>query len=196
MGYFNATVEAYLNRRSIAGSLLVFMDFVDTPRRWWPGFGDLVAGGHTWQGTGEMISVSGLEQPIGTSAPQTTFTLSGVDASIITLARNAAARVKGRRVVVYLQCFEIDPANASIAAWTPLDAPAALWTGTMDQMKYSAQGPGERSVTVTAESRWTNRNRPPFGLFTNADQVARFAGDRGLEQVPDLENKTIRWPGT
>jgi hypothetical protein len=65
----------------------------------------------------------------------------------------------------------------------------------MDQMKYGAQGPAERSVTVTAESLWTNRNRPPFGLYTHADQVARFTGDRGLEQVSALENKTIRWPG-
>ncbi len=195
MGYFNATVEAYLARRSIAGSILVFMDFVDTPRRWWPGFGDLVAGGHTWQGTGELITVSGLEQPTGTSAPQTTFTLSGVDAGIVTLARNAAARVKGRRVVVYLQFFDVEPVNASTPAWTNLDAPAAIWTGTMDQMRYSAQGPSSRSVTVTAEGRWTNRNRPPFGLYTNADQIARFSGDRGLEQVTDLENKTIRWPG-
>lgn len=190
MAFFNSTVEAYTAGRSIAGTVLVFMDFVDAPRRWWPGFGSLVVGGQTWQGTGELISVDGLEQPMGTAAPQTTFTLSGVDSTIVTLARNSSEKVKGRRVVVYVQFFKLD----GMQAWTPLDSPAAVWTGKMDQMKYAAQGPNSRSVTVTAESLWVNRSRPPFGLYSNADQVARFAGDRGLEQVSDLVNKTIRWP--
>lgn len=190
MGFFNSTVEAYVAGRSIAGTVLVFMDFVDAPRRWWPGFGSLVVGGQTWQGTGELISVDGLEQPMGTAAPQTTFTLSGVDSAIVTLARNSSDKVKGRRVVVYVQFFNLDGTQA----WVPLDSPAAVWTGKMDQMKYAAQGPASRSVTVTAESLWVNRSRPPFGLYGNADQIARFPGDRGLEQVSDLVNKTIRWP--
>lgn len=190
MGFFNSTVEAYVAGRSIAGTVLVFMDFVDAPRRWWPGFGDLVAGGQTWQGTGELISVDGLEQPMGTAAPQTTFMLSGVDSTIVTLARNSSDKVKGRRVVVYVQFFQLDGTQA----WVPLDSPAAVWTGKMDQMKYAAQGPASRSVTVTAESLWVNRSRPPFGLYGNTDQIARFPGDRGLEQVSDLVNKTIRWP--
>lgn len=190
MGFFNSTVEAYAAGRSIAGTVLVFMDFVDAPRRWWPGFGDLVVGGQTWQGTGELISVDGLEQPMGTAAPQTTFTLSGVDSTVVTLARNSAEKVKGRRVVVYVQFFRLDGTQS----WVALDNPAAVWTGKMDQMKYAAQGPAARSVTVTAESLWVNRSRPPFGLYSNADQIARFSGDRGLEQVSDLVNKTIRWP--
>lgn len=190
MGFFNSTVEAYVAGRSIAGTVLVFMDFVDAPRRWWPGFGSLVAGGQTWQGTGELISVDGLEQPMGTAAPQTTFMLSGVDSTIVTLARNSSGKVKGRRVVVYVQFFQLDGTQA----WVPLDSPAAVWSGKMDQMKYAAQGPSSRSVTVTAESLWVNRSRPPFGLYGNTDQIARFPGDRGLEQVSDLVNKTIRWP--
>lgn len=190
MGFFNSTVEAYVAGRSIAGTILVFMDFVDAPRRWWPGFGSLVSGGQTWQGTGELISVDGLEQPMGTAAPQTTFMLSGVDSTIVTLARNSSGKVKGRRVVVYVQFFQLDGTQA----WVPLDSPAAVWSGKMDQMKYAAQGPSSRSVTVTAESLWVNRSRPPFGLYGNTDQIARFPGDRGLEQVSDLVNKTIRWP--
>jgi hypothetical protein len=193
MSFFNETVDAYVAKRSIAGSLLIFMDFKDAPRRWWPGFGDIVAGGQTWQGTGELLSVEGLEQPQGTSAPQTTFTLSGVDAAIITLARQASDRVKNRRVIVYVQFFQAEP-EAGEEAWSNLDAPAAIWTGRMDQIRYAASGVGSRSITVTAESLWVNRSRPAFGLFTDRDQNARFAGDRGLEQVSDLVSKSVRWP--
>lgn len=194
MGYFPQAIAAKLADRQIAASLLCFMDFRVTPRRWWMGFGTLEAGGHSWQGMGELIQIEGLEQPIGTVAPKTTFQLSGIDATVVSLARNASDRVKDRRCTVYLQFFDITPNDASVAPWTLLDAPFAIWSGKMDQMTYSAQGPAQRSVTLTAESLWTNRHRPVFGLWSDRDQNARFPGDRGLEQVPSLVKKQVRWP--
>lgn len=194
MGFFPETIAAKLAGRTIAASLLVHMDFRETPRRFWFGFGDLVTGGHTWQGTGELIQLDGLESPIGTVAPKTTFTLSGIDATLVTLARNASDRVKDRRATIYIQFFDITPDDASIEPWSLLDEPFAASTWLMDQMTYTAQGPAQRGIALTAESLWTNRRRPAFGLFTDRDQNKRFPGDRGLEQVVDLVSKTIRWP--
>jgi hypothetical protein len=170
------------------------MDFRDTPRRWWPGFGDLVAGGFTWQGTGEFLSLSGLDQPFGTVAPKVTFQLSGIDPTLVTLARQAADRVKDRRVTVFIQFFDVSPDNAGVQPWATLDAPYVVWSGIMDQMTYVAEGPSQRAISLTAESLWTKRRRPAYGLYTDRDQNARFPGDRGLEQVVDLVTKTIRWP--
>lgn len=194
MGFFPETVAAKLADRTIAASLLVHMDFRETPRRIWAGYGELQAGGHTWLGTGELVQIEGLEQPIGTVAPKTTFTLSGVDATLVTMARSASDRVKDRRVTVYIQFFDVTPTDASVQPWSLLDAPYAIWSGIMDQMSYSAQGPGQRSITLSAESLWTNRRRPPYGFWTDRDQNSRFPGDRGLEQVVNLVAKTIRWP--
>lgn len=194
MTLFNETVAAHLEGRTLEVSFLVHMDFRDSPRRWWQGFGLLEAGGHQWQGTGELIAIDGLDSPIGTVAPQTTFTLSGVDPTIVTMARNASDQVKGRRVRVYLQFFHVSPTDAGAQVHSTLDDPVAIWSGTMDQMQYAAEGPSQRSVTVTAESLWASRNRPPFGLYTDADQKARFPGDRGFEQVASLASKQIRWP--
>lgn len=194
MGFFPETIAAKLAGRAVAASLLVHMDFRETPRRFWFGFGDLVAGGHTWQGTGELIQLDGLESPIGTVAPKTTFTLSGIDAALVTLARNASDRVKDRRATIYIQFFDLNPDDASVAPWSLLDEPFAVSTWLMDQMTYSAQGPAQRAISLTAESLWTNRRRPAFGLYTDRDQNKRFVGDRGLEQVSDLVSKTIRWP--
>lgn len=188
MTAFSATIDAQLAGRVVAVLPLVFMDFVDAPRRWTPGFGTLVTNdGNTWQGTGELISIEGLEEDRGTSANPMTFTLSGVDAEIVTLARNASDRVKGRRVYVYLQFFDRD-------SWTPLDNPFVQKIGTMDQMRYRADGPSSRQVIVTAEGLWTGRNRPPFGLYSDRDQQARFPGDLGMQQVPNLVSKSTRWP--
>lgn len=194
MGFFPETIAAKLAGRTIGASLLAFMDFKDAPRRWWPGFGPLEAGGYTWQGTGELISVGGLDQPIGTVAPKATFQLSGIDASIVTLARQASDRVKDRRVTVYIQFFDASPDDAGVQPWTNLDQPFAVWSGLMDQMTYTADGPANRGINLTAESLWVNRRRPAYGLWTDRDQNARFPGDRGLEQVVNLVTKTIRWP--
>lgn len=192
---FSQTVSAYLDKRSVACSLLVFMEFDQAPRRWWMGFGDLVTNdGHVWQGVGDLISVEGLSEERGTTATPMTFVLSGVDAEIVTLARNASDRVKGQRVTVYLQFFDITPGDASVEPWAPLDLPEVLRVGTMEQMRYVAEGPTSRRVIVTAEGLWTGRNRPPFALFTDRDQNARFPGDRGIEQVANLVNKQIEWP--
>lgn len=192
---FSQTVEAYLQGRTVACAPLVYMAFKDADRRWWPGFGTLVTNdGAQWQGTGSLITIDGLEEDIGTAANPMTFTLSGVDAEIVTLARNASDRVKGRRVFVYLQFFDVTPTDAGVQPWTPLDLPDVIKTGTMEQMRYVADGPTSRQVIVTAEGLWTGRNRPPFGLYTDRDQQSRFPGDRGLEQVSDLVSKVIRWP--
>lgn len=190
MGFFPATIEAKLSGREIGMALLTHADFRETGRRWWTGFGTLRAGGHDWIGVGELIAIEGMRQPIGTVAPKTTFTLSGVDAAVVQMARQASDRVKERRIRCFIQFFEI----VGPQEWKPLDAPYAIWTGKMDQMSYSATGFGQRTVTLTAESLWVNRKRPPYGFLTDRDQNARFPGDRGLEQVVNLVQKTVRWP--
>lgn len=187
MGFFSETIAAHLAGREIGAALLCWMDFRENERRWWTGNGDVVLGGHTWQGTGTFIQIEGLEQPVGTAAPKTTFTVSGVDSTMVQMARQASDRVKGRRSRVYIQFWDRTD-------WMPLDQPYALWTGRMDQMCYTAEGPSSRTITLTAETLWVNRRIPPYGMYTDRDQNARFPGDRGLEQVVNLVNKTGRWP--
>lgn len=187
MGFFSETISAHLAGREIGAALLTHAEFRENERRWWDGNGDLVLGGHTWQGTGTLIQIEGLEQPVGTTAPKTTFSISGANAEMVTLARQASDRVKGRRIRVYIQFWDLTD-------WMPLDEPYAIWTGQMDQMKYGAEGPTNRSITLTAETLWVNRKLPPYGLYTDRDQNARYPGDRGLEQVVNLVSKTVRWP--
>lgn len=139
MGYFPQTVAAKLAGREVAASLLVHMDFREQDRRFWFGFGDLEAGGHIWQGTGELIQIDGLEMPIGTVAPKATFTLSGIDAALVTMARNASDRVKDRRATIYIQFFDITPTDASVQPWSLLDEPFAVSSWLMDQMTYAAK---------------------------------------------------------
>lgn len=186
MGFFNETIAAVVAGRTVRATLLVFFDFVDEPLRLWMGQGTLVAGGQEWQGLGQWGSIDGLEQAIGTVAPQTSFTLSGVAPNIVTLARQSSDRVKGRDVNVYTQFLDED--------WQTLDQPFVVWSGILDLMKYAATGVSERTVTCTAEGLWTARRRPVYSLYTDRDQNARYPSDRGMELVPDLVTKNVTWP--
>lgn len=190
MAKFPEVLAREAAKKSLDATLLVFMDFRDTPRRWWMGFGPMAAGGHSWVGMGRLIQIEGLETAVGMTAPATTFTLSGVDPEIVALVRGSSERVKGRRVRVFLQFFA--PPETGLQAWTPLDQPISIWSGIMDQLRYSGEGPTSRTVTLTAESLWTNRNRPAYGRLTDGDQRARHPGDRGLEEIAGLATKTIR----
>ena len=187
MAYFDAATLSALAQRTVRLSPLVFFDFVGDPRRYGFQSGPLrTADGQEWEGTGGVGSISGLATPIGTTAPVVTFQMSGVDARVAALARAASSTVKGRGVTVFLQVFTED--------WGLLGSPISLWDGELDLMRYRAEGGGQYTVSVTAETAWTKRSKPPFGFLTDTDQKARFPGDRGLEQVSSLIGKTINWP--
>lgn len=186
MSFFSATVQAALAGTTVRASNLVFLDFVSAPMRIWPGFGPLVAGGETWSGTNDLLSVSGIETPIGGTAPETTLTLSGVRPELVSAALDASSEVKGRTAIVYLQFFD--------DAWQPLDAPYAVMTGLMDRISIKATGPETRQVNVNVEWLFTRRAISPFGYLSDRDQKSLYPGDRGLEQMPAMQNKSVPWP--
>ena len=188
MGFLSDTeLISLMQAESVRSAWLLFLDFKDDPTRVWEGVGTLKTNdANTWSGIGELGSISGLEQTLNGSAPVARLALSGVDPDLVTVTKNAADQIKGRDVTVYGQFFDDDA--------KPLGSPFSLWSGVMDQLTYSMSGEGPRTISVTAEGLFTRRGRPAFGLLTDRDQKARFAGDRGLEFVGSLANKTVTWP--
>ncbi|MET8524105.1 hypothetical protein [Nocardioides sp. NPDC004968] len=186
MPFFSETAAAALAGRTVRASQLVFLDFATAPMRVWLGFGPLVAGGFTWSGLGELGSISGLESPLGGTAPVTTLALSGVKPELISAARDASAEVTGRSAIVSIQFFD--------DAWQPLDAPYAIMSGIMDRISIAAPDVDTRQVQVSVEWLFTRRAIPPFGMLSDRDQKALFPGDRGLEQMSAMQNKSTVWP--
>lgn len=184
---FTEAIALALKGAALQADLLVHMDFRDSPIRFWTGWGMLEAAGHTWKGLGQLVSIEGLQQATGTVAPETTFTLSGVDPDIVALTAAASDRAVGRRVRVWMQIFSVDGGD------TPVDEPFVIWTGTMDRPRFTAEGSGLRQVSITANNLMTRRNSPPHGMYTDRDQQARYPGDKGLERIPELVSKQVRW---
>lgn len=178
------TVSELAAGHRVQAATLFEFQFTSGTQRFWDGHGYLTANGHDWLGFGEMGSVSGLEQSRNMGAPQTTFRLSGVDDNLIAIAVNSASEVTGNPCTVYLQFLS--------AALTPLDAPVALWAGTMDTLSFQA-GTKEQTITLSAETLFVDRTRAPYGFYSDTDQRARWPGDRGFEFVASLLFKTVNW---
>mgnify|MGYP006051513983 CR=1 FL=1 len=183
-----AIPDDVLRSGQIGQAALVWMDFAGGAKRWWTGFGDLDAGGHRWQGVGDLISISPISTAYDLSAEPMTFTLACTP-ELLALAINAKARVRDRPVTVSLQLFDMDTKQV-------LGSPFVMFSGTMQRMPWKASGPTERTLTLEAEGLFFRRNAPPRGRWTDADQKARYPGDRGFERMPIYANGyESRWRG-
>lgn len=185
MADFSAAVAALLAGRTVRVAHLIQLDFASETMRVWTGFGSITAGAQTWQGLGRFGSVSNLDLSPNLSAEPVTLTLSGVDPANIAKAKDQSAEVNGRRAIINFQFFDEN--------WAPLDAPYPIFVGIMDQMKIHINA-DEARVDLTLEQVILNKHRPPYGNYSYHDQTGRFPGDRGLERMAYLVNKTVNWP--
>lgn len=187
MPFFSATVEAALAGRTVYRARLVFFDFASGPRRLFEGAGQVrTPDGQVWSGAGALGSIGDIESARGGQAPMTAFTVSGVDAGLISAGMQASQESKGRDVAVLCQHYD--------DSWQPLDRPYETFGGTMDTLKISATGLSSRTVTLNAEGIFTARGFAPFSYFSDRDQKRLHPGDRGAEFVGSMASKSIQWP--
>ncbi|MGA0617416.1 hypothetical protein [Paracoccus sp. KR1-242] len=193
-----AIPDEVLRSGRIGQAVLVHMDFLDSPKRWWTGFGDLEVAGHTWQGLGDLITISEISSTYQVSAQQVTFDVAATP-EMLALALSAKDRVRDRAVTVFLQLFAMDDVEVSgseIQHGQPVGSPMALYSGTMQRMPWSATGSNQRTIRIEAEGNFFRRNMAPRGRWTDADQKARYPGDKGLERLPLYANGyNVRWRG-
>lgn len=181
-----AIPDDLLRSGKIGQAALVHMDFRDNPKRWWTGYGDLQTAGHTWQGLGDLISISEITTSYSVSAEQVVFEVAATP-EMLSNALNARDQVRDRPVTVYAQLFAMDDVYVggdSILPGKPIGSPFSLYTGTMQRMPWSASGPTDRTIRIEAEGLFFRRNASPRGRWTDADQKARYPGDRGFERMP------------
>lgn len=187
---FSQTVDAYLRGQAIHMGTLLELDFKTAGNyRIWTGDGPLKTNdGRKWQGIGNIAQISGLERPTGGLATQASFTIAA-DKSLVKLLLEDKEEYFNRPITVFMQPFAIDMG--------PLDTPAAIWSGYMDAPSIdNAQGGSIRTLTISAESIFTNRATPPYGTYSDRDQQARYPGDTGCTYLSTLifKNMTSEWP--
>jgi len=177
-------VAAMSKNQRVNVSTLYQFEFLSRTMRFWDGVRKLTAGGNEWEGSGSVISVSGLGQSRNMAAQQVTFNMSGAQDDLIQFASGNQQEVANRPCVVFIQFMSDE--------FTPLDEPVAIWSGNMDTMSFSVGGDNQ-SIQLTAESVFVSRVRAQYAYMTDVDQQVRWPGDRGMEFMPTLRNKTVPW---
>lgn len=189
-----AIPDEVLRSGRIGQAVLVHMDFRDSPKRWWTGFGDLEVNGHLWQGLGDLITISPISSSYQVSAEQVTFEVAATP-EMLALALAAKDRVRDRSVTVYLQLFAMEDAEGAERG-QPIGSPMALYSGTMTKMPWAKTGPTQRAIRIECEGMFFRRNAAPRGRWTDSDQKARYPGDKGFERLPLYSNSyEVKWRG-
>lgn len=199
-GLFPETIKLALAGGRVDAVNLFRFDFNSaTMRLWMGGFGLRTNDGATWDNIGSFGDAEGIEQAVNGEAPQATFTLSGLDVTLVRTARDEwREEAKNRLARAYIQFFGTDdpddPENQRA-----LDLPYPIWAGRMMTPTFDVGAgqdgePGNSSIKVSAESIFAKRSRPRAALYTDSDQKQRFADDDGFEFVADVVNKVVTWP--
>ena len=144
--------------------------------------GTIAWGGHDWSGVGSFGGVSTVEENSDLSRRTMTYTLSGIPGDMVSVV--LGENYQGRTANLYIGFLDRD---TGVLVATP----ELMDQGRMDIAEITQ---GETFVvTLNAESRFAAWNRPVVRRYNNADQQARFPGDRGLEFVEQAADRQIIW---
>jgi hypothetical protein len=67
-----------------------------------------------------------------------------------------------------------------------------MFSGYMDQMNIE-EGPQTSTIELTVENKLINLERARVARFTSGYQKSKFAGDKGLDFVESMQDKTVSW---
>jgi hypothetical protein len=139
------------------------------------GHGSIVTNdGTRWTGLGDFGGIDGLD--FGPNAPTEaiTLTLSGLNAELAKYAREDSIDIRGSLVSVFVLLFD--------AQWQPVDLPYLCQVAQVDQPSLKRSG-DTYVMEVTAEPPTSSKHIPALNLVTDADQQARYPGDRIFERA-------------
>ena len=164
----------------------VQLEFSTGTLYFWTGYGNITmtAGGssNTFTGLGDLLNISPIGESDQLEAIGAQVQITGIKSSIISAA--LGANYTNRNAAIYFGTFDSSK-NVIADVYT-------LFKGKMDIMKIDEQAETS-TITINLENRLIAFDRPKERRFTNEDQLQRFSGDKGLEFVPDLQDKEIVW---
>ncbi|MBM3552509.1 MAG: hypothetical protein FJX45_12260 [Alphaproteobacteria bacterium] len=138
--------------------------------------------GARWDGLGDLGAIDGLDFGPRAASETITMTLSGLNADLARLAREDSREIRGSRVSVYALLFD--------AKGQPVDLPYLCQMAIIDRASLKRSG-ATYVMEVTAEPLFASKHIPPLNLVTDADQRAKWPGDRIFDRA--AYQHTIFW---
>lgn len=150
----------------------------------WTGNGSKTYGGHTYVGTGSLMSIESVDENSDLGASGIRINLSGCDSQIVQYARDE--EYQGEECVVLLGAVDEDDV---------VQGSTVYFQGYNDHIIYTQTGE-QITASLTAENKLIRFGKSNIARYTNEDQKERFAGDKGLEFVNVIAEKEVKWGST
>jgi hypothetical protein len=196
MGFYTPAVIEALRRDSVILADGVVFRFASETLALWPADGPLAAaafGGPTFLGIGALGRISAIELGAVAATQPVTFELSALDPRIFAIAQDQQDEAQGRRVEIWRMVFDL----AQPSVGNGLIACAKRRTLIMDKLVTNVQPSPDgplMTISLTAEPLLAAKNRAGNSYLTDAEQRARFPGDKILERTSFAAGKrTVFW---
>lgn len=167
-------------------AVLVEFEFSTGTERYWTGYRPLSWDGETWQPTGNLGEMSALESSEDDRANGLTLKMAGLPPNAFSGGTKLRAEnYKGRKARVVLAVMD--------ATFSTVTEAFPRVYG-IDQMTYAVDPSEGGSVEVVLENELLLAARRRQRLYSNPDQQAEFAGDKGFEFMQYLSSGVeVKW---
>jgi hypothetical protein len=174
-------VDAALSAGHVPLVVLVEMDFPSQFLRLNNSAVNINWNGYDWLGVGRLGSIDPVKEGADLQARGLAMRISGIDPASIALA--LGTQYQGRSCKVWAAPLTTDHAV--------LADPVLIFWGRMDTMDLDVGATA--TITVNAESRLADWDRPRVRRYNHEDQQIDYPGDKGFEFVPQMVEKELRW---
>lgn len=141
----------------------------------------LLWNGYEWLGAGKLGNIEPVSEGSTLEARGLTFTITGLESANISIA--VGQQYQGRPCNVWLA-----PLDENYAL---IPDPVLIFSGRLDVMDVEI---GETAaISVTAESRLADWDRPRIRRYNAEDQKLTDPTDQGLDFVPAMVEKELLW---
>ena len=178
----SAKLKSELTAASLAPIILVKLAFASGDLNLWSGLGTLLFDDDTYTGAGDLIALGVIDETETLSANAAQLSLSGVPASLISLA--LTEEYQGRAATIWLGALSDDG--------TLIVSPYQLFKGFMDVMQFRDEG-DTATFILTVENELIALERASLRRYTPEDQAIDGVADTGFDQVVSLQDIQIVW---
>ena len=148
----------------------------------WSGTDDLTINSETYNGAGTLLSISNTEDNLELKSNGLVVALSGMDTTVVNYA--LTENYQNRTITVFMG-YVMGGTNEVAGTLT-------LFKGRMTSLVINDTPEGS-TVTIDAENRLVDLDRPSNLRYTKESQNFLHSGDTGFNRVASLQDKQINW---
>jgi len=167
---------------TIRPRMLVFMDFPSAARRFWTGVGNLSWGGNTYQGAGDLLTITEVSEVVGVEARGAQVVLSGIDQNNLS---DALAENYRRKALKYW--LALVNKDRSI-----IGDPVLLFSGKMSKATIY-EGGQSSTIEMVAENDLAGFNRAKELRWNDQDQRRLHPGDSFFKFLASSQDRKVPW---